>query len=93
MSVSSKINPDIQEERENISFKIEDFTNWFHGGADKVKEKRFLGEFRFIFDVLTQSQRNTQKSISWMTPNFKTKCRPVTSVMQKLTKKPFESRL
>lgn len=43
MSVVSKINPDIKEEREKIGFNVEEFTNWYHGGFENVKEKRFLG--------------------------------------------------
>lgn len=44
MTALSKImNPDIREEREKVSFNIEEFTNWYHGGAEKVEEKRFLG--------------------------------------------------
>lgn len=44
MPVISKINPDLQEARDKVSFKVQDFTNWYFGGADKVEEKRFLGE-------------------------------------------------
>lgn len=45
MTALSKImNPDIREEREKVSFNIEEFTNWYHGGVDKVEEKRFLGK-------------------------------------------------
>ena len=40
-----KTNPDLQEERDKIAFDIEEFTNWFYKGADKVEEKRFLGIF------------------------------------------------
>lgn len=43
MTTSSKINPDITEEREKVEFKVEEFTNWYHGGIEKVEEKRFLG--------------------------------------------------
>jgi hypothetical protein len=46
MTVHSKINKDIQEEREKVTFNIEEFTNWYHRGPEKVEEKRFLGEFR-----------------------------------------------
>lgn len=38
-----KINPDLQEERDKIAFDIEEFTNWFYKGKEKVEEKRFLG--------------------------------------------------
>lgn len=41
----SKLNPDIKEERDKVTFNIEEFTNWYHQGAEKVKEKRFLGNF------------------------------------------------
>lgn len=45
MTVLSKtINPDIKEEREKVSFSVEEFTNWYHGGTEKVEEKRFLGK-------------------------------------------------
>lgn len=43
MPVSSKVNPDISEERSKVGFNVVEFTNWYHGGADKVEEKRFLG--------------------------------------------------
>lgn len=42
--MAKKVNPDLQEERDKVSFKVEEFTNWFHGGEEKVEEKRFLGE-------------------------------------------------
>lgn len=48
MTGLSKVNKDIKEERDKVSFSIEEFTNWYHGGADAVKEKRFLGERSFL---------------------------------------------
>ena len=48
MPVVSKINPDIQEEREKVGFDVEEFTNWYHGGAKNVEEKRFYGKTDFI---------------------------------------------
>jgi hypothetical protein len=45
MEVKSKMNPDLKEERGKVPFSVEEFTNWFHDGAEKVKEKRFLGEW------------------------------------------------
>lgn len=42
-AIEMKVNPDLQEEREKIGFDVEEFTNWFYKGADKVKEKRFYG--------------------------------------------------
>lgn len=44
MPVFSKVNPDLKEERDKITFNVEEFTNWYYGGAEKVKEKRFFGE-------------------------------------------------
>lgn len=44
MPVASKVNPDIKEEREKVMFNVAEFTNWYHGGAEKVEEKRFLGK-------------------------------------------------
>lgn len=38
------MNPDIKEERDKVDFNVEEFTNWFHGGAAEVKQKRFLGK-------------------------------------------------
>lgn len=43
MTTHSKMNQDIREEREKVTFNIEEFTNWYYKGADKVEEKRFLG--------------------------------------------------
>lgn len=45
----SKMNQDIREEREKVSFNIEEFTNWYWKGADKVEEKRYLGDFLLCF--------------------------------------------
>lgn len=44
MPALSKMNQDIKEERDKVSFDLEEFTNWYYKGADKVEEKRFLGE-------------------------------------------------
>lgn len=42
--ISTKINTDLQEERDKITFDVEEFTKWYYGGVDKVEEKRFLGK-------------------------------------------------
>lgn len=44
MPVSSKVNPDLKEERDKVKFSTEEFTNWYYGGVDQVAEKRFYGE-------------------------------------------------
>jgi hypothetical protein len=38
------MNKELQEERDKINFDIEELTNFFHGGAENVKKKRFLGK-------------------------------------------------
>lgn len=44
MAIPSKINPDLQEERNKINFNIEEFTNFYYNGAEKVAEKRKWGK-------------------------------------------------
>ncbi|GAB0092190.1 Acyl-coenzyme A oxidase [Sergentomyia squamirostris] len=41
------VNEDLASERSRASFNSEDFTNWWHGGADEVAEKRRNEEFYF----------------------------------------------
>lgn len=43
MPVQSKINPDLKEERDKVTFNVEEFTNWYHGGAENVADKKFVG--------------------------------------------------
>ena len=43
--LSTKVNSDIKEERDKVLFNVEEFTNWYHGGKNKVDEKRFLGDY------------------------------------------------
>lgn len=50
-SISTKINPDLQEERDKIPFDVEEFTTWYYGGADKVEEKRSLGKCCIFLNV------------------------------------------
>lgn len=44
MPVVSKINSDLQDERNSASFDVEEFTNWYYGGPEKVAEKKFFGK-------------------------------------------------
>lgn len=44
MGTCSKVNKDLKEERDKVTFNVEEFTNWYHDGAENVKEKRFFGE-------------------------------------------------
>lgn len=43
----SKINPDLIKERQNCTFKIEEFAEWWNGGALKLKERRERGKLFF----------------------------------------------
>lgn len=52
MPAVSKINPDLKEERDKVGFNVEEFTNWYYGGADNVKEKRFFGKNFTDLDML-----------------------------------------
>ncbi|KAI8128650.1 putative peroxisomal acyl-coenzyme A oxidase 1 [Lucilia cuprina] len=40
--VPNTINPDLQKERQNATFNVEDFALWWHGGEEKLKFKREL---------------------------------------------------
>jgi hypothetical protein len=48
----SNVNKDLKEERDKINFSVEEFTNWFYGGAEKVKEKRYIGKCLIFFKSL-----------------------------------------
>lgn len=58
-----KMNPDIKEERDKVSFVVEDFTNWFYGGEENVKERRFVGKLfnweekknTFLFSITSEN--------------------------------------
>ncbi|XP_037030300.1 probable peroxisomal acyl-coenzyme A oxidase 1 [Bradysia coprophila] len=49
MSAAPKINKDLKEEREKVTFEIEEFTKWYHGGVKELQEKRFLENY-FLSD-------------------------------------------
>jgi hypothetical protein len=40
------MNKDLKEERDKVPFDIEEFTNWYYGGAEKVKRRRFFGNLK-----------------------------------------------
>lgn len=49
MSIIPKtVNPDLQKERENASFNVEDFALWYYGGEEKLKFKRYLGKCLYL---------------------------------------------
>lgn len=45
MPVPNRINPDIEKERKNASFDVNEFASWYHGGKDKLEMKRKLGKY------------------------------------------------
>lgn len=47
----SKINKDLQDERDKVKFNVEEFTNWFYDGEKNVAEKRSLGKIFNNFKV------------------------------------------
>lgn len=48
MSADQKINKDLKEERDKVTFEIEEFAKYYHGGAKQLHEKRFLGNRKLI---------------------------------------------
>jgi hypothetical protein len=42
------INKDLKEERDRVTFNVEEFTSWYYGGAENVEERRKIGEFHEI---------------------------------------------
>lgn len=55
MPSQSKINKDIQEERDKCSFNVEDFAAWYFKGRDKLEDKRFLDNY-FLSDPELQDK-------------------------------------
>lgn len=49
MSADQKINNDLKEERQKVTFDVEEFARWYHGGARQLQEKRFLGNRNFLY--------------------------------------------
>lgn len=43
MCAAQTVNKDLKEEREKVTFEIEEFAKWYHGGVQQLNEKRFLG--------------------------------------------------
>lgn len=52
MNFTKKVNPDLEKEREKSSIDKSEFTNWWHGGAQKVELKRKIGKFHTT--IITQ---------------------------------------
>jgi len=49
------MNIDIKEEIAKVSFNIDEFTNWYHGGFENVKKKRFIESY-FLNDPELQDK-------------------------------------
>ncbi|XP_037948738.1 probable peroxisomal acyl-coenzyme A oxidase 1 [Teleopsis dalmanni] len=45
--IPSRVNPDLQKERDSTSFSIQEFQEWWAGGAEKLREKREIEEYLF----------------------------------------------
>ncbi|XP_075166874.1 acyl-coenzyme A oxidase 1-like [Haematobia irritans] len=56
--IPKTINPDIEKERQNASFNVEDFAVWWHGGHDKLKLKRYV-ESSIFADMKDESMFKT----------------------------------
>lgn len=46
--IPKTVNPDLQKERQNASFNVEDFALWWHGGPEKLKIKRHMGKRKLM---------------------------------------------
>ena len=54
--IPASVNPDLQKERCGTSFNIQEFQEWWHGGPEKLKQKREDGKFMFIFIKIADIQ-------------------------------------
>jgi hypothetical protein len=43
-AISREVNKDLKDERDRVRFNVDEFSNWFHGSAEKVLEKRKIGK-------------------------------------------------
>lgn len=41
---SGPINVDLERERAQCSFNVEEFAQWWYGGPDELREKREIGK-------------------------------------------------
>ncbi|KAG5668402.1 hypothetical protein PVAND_016342 [Polypedilum vanderplanki] len=57
-AISKTINKDLKEERDKVKFNIEEFTNWFYGGSEKVLEKRKIENY-FLSDKSLNLETDT----------------------------------
>ncbi|XP_067631927.1 acyl-coenzyme A oxidase 1 [Eurosta solidaginis] len=45
--IPARVNPDLEKERKAASFQVEEFQCWWHGGADKLKERREIETYLY----------------------------------------------
>ncbi|XP_059224830.1 probable peroxisomal acyl-coenzyme A oxidase 1 [Stomoxys calcitrans] len=58
--IPTSINTDIQKERQNATFNVEEFAEWWHGGVEKLKFKRFVDSY--ILEGTTEDPYRLQHS-------------------------------
>lgn len=49
--MTKKVNQDLNEERQKITFNVEEFTKWYYGGEANVKDKRYVGKSSVSYTV------------------------------------------
>lgn len=60
--IPNTVNPDLQKERQNASFNVEDFALWWHGGPEKLKIKRYMGKCKIMERVTVNRVHSALKS-------------------------------
>lgn len=50
---TTKLNPDLENERKTCSFDVEELARWWNGGEQKLLEKRERGEKSSPFVVVS----------------------------------------
>ena len=40
----SEMSSELREERVKVKFNVDEFTNWYYGGAENLERKRSLGD-------------------------------------------------
>lgn len=48
VSTVGKVNQDLENERKKINFDVEELARWWHGGEQKLIEKRERGMFCYL---------------------------------------------
>lgn len=51
-----KVNPDLTEERQNVSFDVNEFKRWFYGGQSNVEDLKFFGKFMKVWSLDKKAQ-------------------------------------